>query len=389
MQLGIIGLGRMGGNIAKRLMRGGHETIVFDRSSDAVNAIAGAGAIGASSLEDVVAKLAAPRAVWVMLPAGAPTEDTITSLAGMLSPGDTIIDGGNSFYKDDIRRAEALAEKGLNYIDVGTSGGVWGLERGYCMMIGGGADEVKRLDPIFAVLAPGIGTIERTSGRTSADDRAERGYIHAGPAGAGHFVKMVHNGIEYGLMQAYAEGFDILKMKGSDNLPENERYTLDMADIAEVWRRGSVVSSWLLDLTAQALASDAELAHYSGAVADSGEGRWDGAGGDRGSRADPGSRHRAVRPLPLARGAHLCRPHAVGDALRLRRPRRDPAIRLSPPRADRAGRDREGRGMRRAPHPGRAGAAPRPAHHAAPAPRRDARPRRGWRHRAPASAPPR
>ncbi len=274
MQLGIIGLGRMGGNIAKRLMRGGHETIVFDRSSDAVAAIAEAGATGATSLEDVVAKLAKPRAIWVMLPAGAPTEDTITALAAILEPGDTVIDGGNSFYKDDIRRAEALAEKGLNYIDVGTSGGVWGLERGYCMMIGGNATEVMRLDPIFAVLAPGIGTIDRTRGRTSADDRAERGYIHAGPAGAGHFVKMVHNGIEYGLMQAYAEGFDILKMKGSDNLPENERYTLDMADIAEVWRRGSVVSSWLLDLTAQALASDAELAHYSGAVADSGEGRW-------------------------------------------------------------------------------------------------------------------
>ncbi len=274
MQLGIIGLGRMGGNIAKRLMRGGHETIVFDRSSDAVHAIAEAGATGATSLEDVVAKLAKPRAVWVMLPAGAPTEDTITALAAILEPGDTIIDGGNTFYKDDIRRAAALAEQGLNYIDVGTSGGVWGLERGYCMMIGGSETEVMRLDPIFAVLAPGIGTIDRTRGRTATDDRAERGYIHAGPAGAGHFVKMVHNGIEYGLMQAYAEGFDILKMKGSDNLPENERFNLDMADIAEVWRRGSVVSSWLLDLTAQALASDAELAHYSGAVADSGEGRW-------------------------------------------------------------------------------------------------------------------
>ncbi len=274
MQLGIIGLGRMGGNIAKRLMRGGHETIVFDRSSDAVHAIAEAGATGASSLEDVVAKLSKPRAVWVMLPAGAPTEDTITALAAILEPGDTIIDGGNTFYKDDIRRAAALVEKGLNYIDVGTSGGVWGLERGYCMMIGGSETEVTRLDPIFSVLAPGIGTIDRTRGRTSTDDRAERGYIHAGPAGAGHFVKMVHNGIEYGLMQAYAEGFDILKMKGSDNLPENERFHLDMADIAEVWRRGSVVSSWLLDLTAQALASDAELAHYSGSVADSGEGRW-------------------------------------------------------------------------------------------------------------------
>ncbi|SHG30281.1 6-phosphogluconate dehydrogenase [Kaistia soli DSM 19436] len=274
MQLGIIGLGRMGGNIAKRLMDGGHTTVVYDRSTDAVKASVSAGATGASSLEDLVAKLAKPCAIWVMLPAGAPTEDTITALAAMLAPGDTLIDGGNSFYKDDIRRAKALAEKGLNYIDVGTSGGVWGLERGYCMMIGGDAAEVMRLDPIFATLAPGLGTIERTAGRTKTDDRAEHGYIHAGPAGAGHFVKMVHNGIEYGMMQAYAEGFDVLKMKNSNNLPPEERYDLDMTDIAEVWRRGSVISSWLLDLTALALASDAELAKYSGSVADSGEGRW-------------------------------------------------------------------------------------------------------------------
>ncbi|HWJ73169.1 MAG TPA: decarboxylating 6-phosphogluconate dehydrogenase [Kaistia sp.] len=274
MQLGIIGLGRMGGNIAKRLMDGGHTTVVYDRSADAIKASVSAGAAGASSLEDMVAKLAKPRAIWVMLPAGAPTEDTITALAALLEPGDTLIDGGNSFYKDDIRRAKSLAEKGLNYIDVGTSGGVWGLERGYCMMIGGDAAEVMRLDPIFATLAPGLGSIERTAGRTKADDRAEHGYIHAGPAGAGHFVKMVHNGIEYGMMQAYAEGFDVLKMKNSDHLPPEERYDLDMTDIAEVWRRGSVISSWLLDLTALALASDAELVKYSGSVADSGEGRW-------------------------------------------------------------------------------------------------------------------
>ncbi|MCX5496136.1 decarboxylating 6-phosphogluconate dehydrogenase [Kaistia dalseonensis] len=274
MQLGIIGLGRMGGNIARRLMKDGHETVVFDRSTDAVTALASDGAIGAASLEEVVAKLAKPRAIWVMLPAGAPTEGTIATLAGLLDPDDTIIDGGNSFYKDDIRRAKDLATKGLNYIDVGTSGGVWGLERGYCMMIGGDAAVVRRLDPIFATLAPGIGTIDRTRGRNSTDDRAERGYIHSGPAGSGHFVKMVHNGIEYGLMQAYAEGFDILKMKASDALPEDERFDLNMADIAEVWRRGSVVSSWLLDLTAQALVGDPELSHFSGSVADSGEGRW-------------------------------------------------------------------------------------------------------------------
>jgi 6-phosphogluconate dehydrogenase len=248
MQLGIIGLGRMGANIARRLMRDGHTTVVYDRSTEAVAAVVADGGTGASGLEDFVAKLAKPRAVWVMLPAGGPTEGTITELASLLEAGDIIIDGGNSFYKDDIRRAKTLTGKGLHYVDVGTSGGVWGLERGYCMMIGGEADIVTHLDPIFATLAPGIGTIDRTRGRNSPDDRAERGYIHAGPAGSGHFVKMVHNGIEYGLMQAYAEGFDILKMKDSPDLPADERYNLNMADIAEVWRRGS--------------------------VADSGEGRW-------------------------------------------------------------------------------------------------------------------
>jgi len=274
MQLGIVGLGRMGANIARRLMKDGHETVVYDRSAEAVAAVAADGGTGASGLADLVAKLAKPRAVWVMLPAGAPTEDTITELSGLLEAGDILIDGGNTFYKDDIRRAKELAGKSLHYVDVGTSGGVWGLERGYCMMIGGPADIVRHLDPIFATLAPGLGKIDRTSGRNSPDDRAEHGYIHAGPAGAGHFVKMVHNGIEYGIMQAYAEGFDILKMKASEQLPVEERFTLDMGDIAEVWRRGSVISSWLLDLTAQALVSDPELSHYSGVVADSGEGRW-------------------------------------------------------------------------------------------------------------------
>ena len=274
MQLGIIGLGRMGGNIARRLMKHGHEVAVYDRSAETVAGLGKAGAITADSLDGVIAALAQPRAIWVMLPAGAPTEQTIAELADRLAPGDVIIDGGNTYYKDDIRRAKALAEKGIDYVDVGTSGGVWGLERGYCMMIGGKSEAVERLEPIFEALAPGYGSIERTRGRNAPDERAERGFIFTGPAGSGHFVKMVHNGIEYGLMQAYAEGFDILKMKNSDKLPEDERFDLDPADIAEVWRRGSVVSSWLLDLTAQALAGDVELEKFSGSVADSGEGRW-------------------------------------------------------------------------------------------------------------------
>ena len=274
MQLGIIGLGRMGGNIARRLMLNGHTTVVFDRNTDFVSALEQEGATGVTDLPALVAGLAKPRAVWVMLPSGAPTEDTIETLSQLLDAGDIIIDGGNTFYKDDIRRSRALAEKGLQYVDVGTSGGVWGLERGYCMMIGGDTEVVKHLDPLFAALAPGMGDIARTKDRVSEDDRAERGYIHAGPAGAGHFVKMVHNGIEYGLMQAYAEGFNLMKMKGGENLPEEQRFDLNLGDIAEVWRRGSVVSSWLLDLTADALATDAPLDGYSGAVADSGEGRW-------------------------------------------------------------------------------------------------------------------
>ena len=276
MRIAIVGLGRMGGNIARRLMEHGHETVVFDQNAGTVAELAKDGAVAASSLEEVVAKLDPPRAVWVMLPAGGPTEATIEALGGQLGKGDVIIDGGNSFYKDDIRRAGALAENGIEYVDVGTSGGVWGRERGYCMMIGGPDEAVNRLDPIFDALAPGHGTIARTPGRgdCARDERAEKGYIHAGPAGAGHFVKMVHNGIEYGLMQAYAEGFDILRNKSTDRLPDAERYDINLTDVAEVWRRGSVISSWLLDLSASALAHDGELKEYSGRVADSGEGRW-------------------------------------------------------------------------------------------------------------------
>ena len=274
MQLGMIGLGRMGANIVRRLMKDGHDCVVWDRDPAAVAALAKEGATGAGDYKDLVAKLATPRAVWVMLPAGAPTEDTIAELAGALSPGDTVIDGGNTFYRDDIRRAKALAAQSLTYVDVGTSGGVWGLERGYCMMIGGDTAVVDRLDPIFKTLAPGLGDIPRTKRAAGADPRAEAGYIHAGPVGAGHFVKMVHNGIEYGLMQAYAEGFDILKGKGGDALPQGDRFDLNLTDIAEVWRRGSVVSSWLLDLTAQALATDGQLSKFTGVVEDSGEGRW-------------------------------------------------------------------------------------------------------------------
>jgi len=277
MRIAMIGLGRMGGGIVRRLQRAGHEAVVYDRNPETVEAFAKEGFIPASSLEDIKGKLAKPAIFWVMLPAGDPTEDTIKTLCATAEPGDIIIDGGNSFYKDDIRRAKTLREQGIAYVDVGTSGGVWGLERGYCMMIGGAKDAVDHLDPIFAALAPGLGTIARTPNRMQQegeDPRAELGYIHAGPAGAGHFVKMVHNGIEYGLMQAYAEGFDILKGKKSDKLPEDERYDLNLTDIAEVWRRGSVISSWLLDLTAAALAKDQMLASFSGNVADSGEGHW-------------------------------------------------------------------------------------------------------------------
>jgi 6-phosphogluconate dehydrogenase len=275
MQIGVIGLGRMGGNISRRLMKAGHHCVVFDANVKPREALAKEGAAAAGSLAEVVKALGEkPRAVWVMLPAGRVTEETVERLGGLLEPDDIIIDGGNSYYKDDIRRARKLAEKRVRYIDCGTSGGVWGIERGYCMMIGGPKDAVDRLDPIFAALAPGLGDIPRTPGRENGASRAERGYIHAGPSGAGHFVKMVHNGIEYGLMQAYAEGFDILRNKDSNDLPEDERFVLNMPDIAEVWRRGSVISSWLLDLGAAALAKDPQLKDFSGFVQDSGEGRW-------------------------------------------------------------------------------------------------------------------
>jgi 6-phosphogluconate dehydrogenase len=264
----------MGANMTRRLMRGGHELVVSDRTQDAVKKLEGEGAGGSSSLEDLVGKLKAPRAVWVMVPAGDATEQTVQTLAKLMQAGDTIIDGGNSYFKDDVRRSSQFKAKGIHYLDVGTSGGVWGLERGYCMMIGGSDEAVKRLDPIFKTLAPGRGDIPRTPGREKLGGTSEEGYIHCGPSGSGHFVKMVHNGIEYGIMQAYAEGFDIFKNAISKELPEDIRYDLNLPDIAEVWRRGSVVSSWLLDLTAMALAENPTLSEYEGYVQDSGEGRW-------------------------------------------------------------------------------------------------------------------
>jgi 6-phosphogluconate dehydrogenase len=274
MQIGVIGLGRMGGNITRRLMQHGHQAVVYDHDPKAVSALSGDGAAGAAGLDKLVAQLKPPRVVWAMLPAGKITDDTITQLADLLQAGDIVIDGGNTFWKDDIRRAKMLKARNIHHVDVGTSGGIWGLERGYCMMIGGTKDVVDRLDPIFKALAPGLGNVPRTPGRDGRDPRAELGYIYAGPNGAGHFVKMIHNGIEYGLMQAYAEGFDILKNAASDSLPEDTRFDLDLTDIAEVWRRGSVISSWLLDLTASALAADPKLASFEGVVEDSGEGRW-------------------------------------------------------------------------------------------------------------------
>ncbi|SDR50623.1 6-phosphogluconate dehydrogenase [Rhizobiales bacterium GAS113] len=274
MQLGMIGLGRMGANIVRRLMRDGHNCVVYDANPKAADALAGEGAVAVKSLAELKAKLTVPRAAWIMVPAGEITERTVEELAGLFEPGDTIIDGGNSFWKDDIRRAKGLAAKGLHYLDVGTSGGVWGIDRGYCMMIGGDKPVVDHLDPIFRTLAPGPGNIPKTPQRDGRDPRAELGYIHAGPSGAGHFVKMVHNGIEYGLMQAYAEGLEILHHADSEQLPPEHRFGLNLPDIAEVWRRGSVISSWLLDLTAAALAGDEKLAAFTGHVEDSGEGRW-------------------------------------------------------------------------------------------------------------------
>jgi len=274
MQIGMVGLGRMGGNMARRLMRGGHAVVAYATDPEAVRQLAADGATGTATLDDVVGKLEPPRVAWVMVPAGVATEQVVGDLAKRFEPGDTIVDGGNSFYKDDVRRMKMLREKQIHYVDVGTSGGVWGLERGYCLMIGGERAVVERLDPVFRTLAPGLGTVPRTPGREKAGGTAEHGYLYCGPSGAGHFVKMVHNGIEYGLMQAYAEGLDIFRNAGSKDLDPDLRYDLDIADIAEVWRRGSVVASWLLDLTAQALVENPTLSNYTGVVADSGEGRW-------------------------------------------------------------------------------------------------------------------
>jgi 6-phosphogluconate dehydrogenase len=286
MQLGMIGLGRMGANMVRRLMRDGHQCVVFDRFPQAVQALSEEKATGASSLADFVGKLAQPRAVWLMVPA-AVVDETIAELVPLLAPGDTLIDGGNSYYIDDIRRSKELAPTHIDYVDVGTSGGVWGLERGYCMMIGGPAEAVLRLDPVFRTLAPGVGGIDRTAGRDKAGGTSELGYLHCGPSGAGHFVKMVHNGIEYGLMAAYAEGFGILKAANVGKQqhaidaettplrdPEHYQYDISLPDVAEVWRRGSVIASWLLDLTASALQKDPALANFAGRVSDSGEGRW-------------------------------------------------------------------------------------------------------------------
>ena len=286
MQLGMIGLGRMGANMVRRLMQNGHDCVVYDRSADAVNALIGEGAAGAKSLPEFVEKLQAPRVVWLMLPAAA-IDSSLQELSAHLQPGDMVIDGGNSYYIDDMRRAKELAERGLKYVDVGTSGGIWGLKRGYCMMIGGPADAVQHLDPIFKALAPGRGHLDRTPGRERLGSTAEEGYLHCGSNGAGHFVKMVHNGIEYGIMAAYAEGFNILKHANVGQQsrdinaettplrnPEAYQYDLNLADVAEVWRRGSVIASWLLDLIAISLVDDPQLARFAGHVSDSGEGRW-------------------------------------------------------------------------------------------------------------------
>jgi 6-phosphogluconate dehydrogenase len=287
MELGIVGLGRMGANMARRLMRDGHKIVAYDVNPDAVSALAGEGAEGASSLQDLAAKLSAPRSVWVMVPAGEITEQTVEDVAAVLDSGDAIVDGGNSYYRDDIRRAAKVGEKGVDYVDCGTSGGVFGLERGYCLMIGGPDGAVQRLDPIFASLAPGVDSAERTPGRSGEVTAAENGYLHCGPNGAGHFVKMVHNGIEYGIMAAYGEGMNILKNANAGKVqreadaetapmdhPEYYQYDLDLPEVAEVWRRGSVIGSWLLDLTAAAMQESPDLADFAGRVSDSGEGRW-------------------------------------------------------------------------------------------------------------------
>jgi 6-phosphogluconate dehydrogenase len=287
MELGMVGLGRMGANMARRLMRDGHRIVAYDVNPEAVSELAGEGADGASSLEELASKLSAPRSVWVMVPAGEITEKTVEGVAAVLEGGDAIVDGGNSYYRDDIRRAEMVREKGLDYVDCGTSGGVFGLDRGYCLMIGGPDEAVERLDPVFASLAPGVESAERTPGRSGDPGPAENGYLHCGPNGAGHFVKMVHNGIEYGVMAAYAEGLNVLKNANAGKVqreadaetapmeqPEYYQYDLDLPEVAEVWRRGSVIGSWLLDLTAAAMRESPDLGDFAGRVSDSGEGRW-------------------------------------------------------------------------------------------------------------------
>ena len=308
--------------MARRLMKGGHECVVYDRNAETVDALAKEGAVAARSLEEVAEKLSAPRAVWIMLPSGAPTEETVVALSKLLAAGDAIIDGGNSFYKDDVRRSAMLKPSGIQYLDVGTSGGIWGLERGYCMMIGGDQSSAERLDPIFATLAPGPGEIPKTAGREQMKSTAGQGYLYCGAAGAGHFVKMIHNGIEYGLMQAYAEGFDILRGANSENLPVGLSYDLNLADIAELWRRGSVISSWLLDLTAIALAGDNKLDAYSGFVEDSGEGRWTIAAALEEGVSGRSAFHCTLYAFPFASGAHLRRKDSFRHAQRIRRPRR-------------------------------------------------------------------
>jgi 6-phosphogluconate dehydrogenase len=292
MQLGMIGLGRMGGNMARRLMRGGHHCVAFDLDPANVAGLAAEGATGTGSLDEFVAALDVPRVAWLMVPAGTPTERTVEAVASRMQPGDIVIDGGNSHFKDDVRRAAALAARGIHYLDVGTSGGVWGLERGYCLMIGGPKEAVQRLEPVFRTLAPGMSGLAPSPGRDGRSGTAEQGYLHCGPAGSGHFVKMIHNGIEYGLMQAYAEGFDILRNANSTALPEAHRFDLDLADVAELWRRGSVVTSWRLDRSR------------------------DRRGGPR---RRPG--RVALRALPVAPGAHLRREAAVGDEVQVRRAR--------------------------------------------------------------------